>query len=400
MRAIALAALVSTRAFAAGFALPEQSARSIGTGGTGTASAEGAAAVFYNPGSLGFEEGFSAEVGGLLIVPQFNYEPLRAVDGKPASADTQLFALPAIFLDVPLGPVHVGLGAFANYGLGISWPLDFDGRFQASKSNLQTFTVNPSVAWRFHEHVSVGAGFDLVRGTVELSRQIDLVDSEGTLRLGGGTWGFGGNAGVTTHWLADRLAVGLAWRSAVALRFHGSADFTVPREFQAQLRDQDVSTTFRLPHTVSLGAAFRATSRLRLSLDGTYTTWSRLQALQLDFADPALATTLRFNWSDTVSVRAGAELQVLPEGKGRALLVRLGAGFDPSPAPSNTLSPSLPDASRIFFSAGLGFRAGNFSADLGYLFVFLIPRESEPQAFPARYSGLAHVIGLSVGFRQ
>ena len=296
--------------------------------------------------------------------------------------------------------MHVALGAFTNYGLGIRWPVDFDGRFEASASNLQTFTVNPTVAWRFHEHVSVGAGFDLVRGTVELSRQLNFVDTEGTLHLGAGTWGYGGNVGVTTHWLADRLAVGLAWRSAVALRFKGSADFTVPREFQAQLKDQDVSTQVLLPHTVSLGGAFKASARLRLSLDVTYTSWSSLKTLSLQFADSALNTALKFHWSDTVAVRAGAEYSLLEQGKGRALRVRLGAGFDPSPAPSNTLSPSLPDASRVLVGAGVGYQLGNFSADLGYLFVFLLPRASEPDAFPARYSGMAHVLGLSVAFRQ
>lgn len=396
MKAWLLCLLASAPALAAGFALPEQSGRSIGMGGTGTASAEGASSIFYNPGALGFEEGFAAELSGMLIVPQFSYQPLRAIDGSSASAETRLFPLPAVFVAAPIGPVRVGLGAFANYGLGITWPSTFDGRFEATRSDLQTFTLNPTVAWRFHEHASIGAGFDLVRGTVELVRQLDFVDREGTLRLGGEGWGFGGNAGIATHWLNDRLAVGLSYRSAVSLRFRGRADFTVPREFEAQLRDQAVKTALLLPHTVSLGAAFRITPRVRVTLEGTFTTWSTLDALVLEFADPALDTTLRRDWTPTVTVRAGGELEVVP----KTLRVRLGAGFDPSPSPAATLSPSLPDASRVLASAGVGYQRGNFSADLGYLFVFLLPRASEPDAFPARYAGLAHVIGLSVGFRQ
>jgi long-chain fatty acid transport protein len=388
--------LASAPAWGAGFALPEQSARAIGMGGAGTASAEGASTIFSNPGALGFEEGFAAELSGIFIVPQFTYEPLRAADGTRASANTRLFALPTVFAAVPIGPVRIGLGAFANYGLGITWPEGFDGRFEATHSNLQTFTLNPTVAWRFNEHVSIGAGFDLVRGTVELVRQLDFLDTEGTLRLGGDTWGYGGNAGISTHWLRDRLVVGLAYRSAVSLRFRGRADFTAPPEFQAQLKDQDVKTALLLPHTISLGAAFRATQRLRATLEATYTTWSTLDALVLEFADPSLNTTLRRDWNDTVTVRAGGELVVIP----KTLLVRLGLGFDPSPSSSTTLSPSLPDASRVLVSVGAGYQQGNFSADLGYLFVFLLPRASEPDAFPARYSGMAHVIGLSVGFRQ
>jgi long-chain fatty acid transport protein len=388
--------LLSSTAFGAGFALPEQSGRSIGMGGTGTASAEGASTIFYNPGALGFEEGFAAEVSGIFIVPQFNYAPLRAADGTSTSAGTKVFALPSIFAAVPIGPVRIGLGAFANYGLGITWPSTFDGRFEATHSNLQTFTINPTVAWRFHEHFSIGAGFDLVRGTVELVRQIDFLDTEGTLRLGGDTWGFGGNAGISTHWLGDRLVAGLSYRSAVSLRFRGRADFTVPKEFEQQLKDQDVKTALLLPHTISLGASYRATPHLRLTLEGTYTTWSTLDALVLTFADETLTTVLRRDWNDTITVRAGGEYAVIP----KTLLVRLGVGYDPSPSPSTTLSPSLPDASRVLVSAGVGYQRGNFNVDLGYLFVFLLPRESEPDAFPARYSGMAHVIGLSVGFKQ
>lgn len=397
MRALVLlAACCATPAFGAGFALPEQTARSIGMGGTGTASAEGASTIFYNPGALGFDEGFSAEVSGLFIVPQFNYDPLRAVDGTSTPAATQVFALPSVFLAVPIGPVRVGLGAFANYGLGIAWPKTFDGRFEATSTNLQTFTLNPSASWRFNEHVSVGAGFDVVRATVELVRQLDLVEAEGTLRLGGDTWGFAGNAGISTHWMSDRLSVGLSYRSAVSLRFRGRADFTVPKEFQATLKDQNVKTSLLLPHSLSLGAAFRATARLCLTVEGTVTTWSTLAALNLEFEDPSLNATLRRDWATTFTARAGAELAVIA----KTLLVRLGTGFDPSPSPANTLSPSLPDASRFLLGAGVGYQRGNFSADLGYVFVFLIPRSSEPPAFAARYSGAAHVVGLSVGFKQ
>lgn len=391
-----MTSLVLLAVLNAGFALPEQNARGIGLAGSGAAVAEGASTIFYNPGALGFEDGFTAELSGLMIVPSFDYAPLRAVDGTAASAETKVFALPSLFVGVPVGPVRIGLGAFANYGLGIAWPVGWDGRFEATASNLQTFTLNPTVAWRVHPNVSIGAGFDLVRGTVELVRQLDFLDQEGTLRLGGDTWGFSGNAGVATHWLQDRLRVGLSWRAAVALRFRGRADFTVPKEFQSQLVDQDVKTSLLLPHTFSLGASHQVTKRLLLTLEATLTTWSSLKAIVLEFADPSLKATLDRQWQDTVTVRAAGEITVLP----KKLLVRLGAGFDPSPSPGTTLSPSLPDASRVMISAGLGYVLGNFRADLGYLFVLLLSRESATPAFPARYSGLAHVIGLSVGFQQ
>jgi long-chain fatty acid transport protein len=395
VRALTLALLLPTTALASGFAIPEQSAKSLGMGGTGIAADVGAAAVYYNPGALGWEEGIAAELSGTLIVPSFRYEPLRSIDGTPASARTQVFVLPAVFAAFPVGPVRLAVGAFSNFGLGLEWPASFDGRFEALSSNLQTFTLNATAAWKIHRHISSGAGFDLVRATVELSQRLNMIDAEGTLRLGGGTWGAGANAGVALRFLDDRLTIGVTYRSAVSLGFEGRADFAVPPEFEATLRDQAIRTTIVLPHIIGLGVGFKVTPKLQLSLDGTYTTWSTIDAFRFDFEDDALDQELRRDWVNTFNVRLGGQWEVVDK-----LTLRAGFGFDQSPAPAETLSPSLPDAHRLFGSVGVGYRLGNFSLDGGYLLAGLLTRQSTEPAFPGRYSGLAHVAGLTASFRQ
>lgn len=387
--------LLPAAALASGFAIPEQSAKALGMGGVGVAADVGAAAIYYNPGALGWEDGIAAELSGTLIIPSFSYEPLRAIDGSPAKANPQVFVLPTLFAGFPVGPLHLGVGVFSNFGLGLEWPAGFDGRFESQSSALQTLTFNATVAWKIHRHVSIGAGFDLVRGTVKLSQRLNMIDAEGLLTLGGGTWGAGANAGVATHFLDDRLSIGVSYRSAVALAFDGRADFVVPPEFEATLRDQAIRTTIVLPHIISLGVAFKPVKKLELSLDGSYTTWSSIDAFRFDFEDDALDQQLRRDWVNTVTFRLGGQWEVYDK-----LTLRLGVGFDQSPAPAHTLSPSLPDAHRLLFSVGAGYRLGNFSLDAGYLLAVLLARQSAEPAFPARYSGLAHVVGLTLSFRQ
>ncbi|MHB8873278.1 MAG: outer membrane protein transport protein, partial [Myxococcaceae bacterium] len=366
-RALLLAALLLARGvLAAGFALPEQSARSLGTAGTGTGSADGASAIYYDPALLAFEDGISAEVSGTLIAPSFSWEPLTVAGGSGVPARARLFAQPALFLAAPVAEgVFVGVGGFSNFGLGISWPSSFPGRFDSSSAAITTFTVNPSAAYRIDRHLAVGAGVDVVRASVELEQGLDFIDQEGALRLGGGTWGVGFNAGLAGRWLSDRLTVGLAYRSFVGLAFKGRADFSAPPEFASTLQDQDVETRLTLPNLLSLGAGYRVTPRFRVMADLTYTTWSSLKVLPITFpGDPSLSQELRRDWQNTLTVRAGAEAQLT-----RTIAARLGAGYDPSPSPADTLSPSLPDSSRILASAGAGYRAGNLSADLGYMLV-------------------------------
>jgi long-chain fatty acid transport protein len=388
-------ALALQLTLAAGFAVPEQSARAVGMGGVGVAAATGAATVYYNPGSVAFEDGVAAELSGTLIAPSFHYESPAGAGGD--DVEPSLFALPSVFAEVPLTDAwYVGLGAFSNYGLGLRWPATFKGRFESQSASITTFTFNPTAAYRIDEHWGVGVGLDVVRGTVELSQRIDFSDSEGLLRMGGGAWGTGVNAGVSSRWLRDDLVVGLSYRSAVALIFRGRADFSVPRELEASLRDQDVTTHLTLPHTVAAGASYRVTPDLRGSVELTYTTWSSLDALHIDFAESdALDQELPRRWNNTLTARAGAEYALKPN-----LSLRAGLGYDPSPSPADTLSPSLPDANRLLFSAGAGYRLGNFTVDLGYLLVLVTARDSAPPAFPAHYSGTAHLIGLGVGFRQ
>jgi long-chain fatty acid transport protein len=393
----ALFALFPSLALAAGFAIPEQSAKSLGMGGTGVASDVGAASIYTNPGALGWEEGIAAELSGTLIIPSFRYEPLSALSGTPTNAKPQVFVLPTLFAGFPVGPIHLGVGAFSNFGLGLEWPANFDGRFESQSATLQTFTFNATAAWKIHRHVSIGAGFDLVRGTVQLSQKLNMVDTEGTLTLGGGTWGAGANAGIATHWLDDdMLSIGFTYRSAVALDFDGRAHFDVPAEFQSTLHDQGVRTRIVLPHVFSLGVALKVPkTKLQLSLEGSYTTWSTIDAFRFDFEDDALDQQLRRDWVNTFTVRLGGQWEVVDK-----LTLRLGAGFDQSPAPAETLSPSLPDAHRIFFSVGAGYRLGNFAIDAGYMLAVLLARQSAEPAFPAKYSGLAHVIALTVSFQQ
>lgn len=393
MRVLAIAAaLFATHSFAAGFLLPEQNARSSGMAGVGAASSEGAAGIYYNPGAVAFEDGMAAEVSLLGLLPMLNGQTA----GVTYAAERAFNLAPTVFVEAPLAQrFYLGLGGFSGFGARVAWPDDFPGRFEGSASSLITYTINPTFALRVNDDIGIGAGVDVTRAAVRLDRKLDFASAEGTLSLGGGTWGVGGNAGVELRMMSKRLRVGANYRSATTLNFDGTASFDVPPELESELRDQDVRTTFVLPHTVSLGAGFLAQPKLLLTAEATYTTWSTLQSIDIDFEDDARDQSLPRNWSNSVAVKAAAEYRLSP-----SLSLRGGAGFDQTPSPDNTTQPSLPDASRVLLSAGAGYRVGNFGVDFGYLLALLMPRTTTPDAFPASYSGMAHVFALSASFRQ
>lgn len=377
---------------AAGFALPEQNARSTAMAGTGAASSEGAAGIFYNPAAIAFEDGIAAEASLVMLLPMLNAQVGR---DEFASARSLNFA-PTVFVEAPVTErLYLGLGAFSSFGARVSWPSDFPGRFDGSRSSLTTYTVNPIVSFRLNDEIGIGAGFDVVRAAVELDRQLDFASAEGSRKLGAGTFGFGGNVGVEVRMLSRQLRVGANYRSATTLSFAGTAAFDVPPELEAKLRDQDIRTTFVLPHVLSAGAGYQLNPRTLVTFELTYTTWSALRSIDLDFDDDSLDESLRRDWTNTFALKAALEHRV-----SRELTLRVGAGFDQTPSPDDTTSPSLPDASRMLGSVGAGYRVGNFGVDLGYLLSILLPRTTTGDAFKATYSGTAHVIALTVSSRQ
>ncbi len=80
----------------------------------------------------------------------------------------------------------IGLCA-APAGLGVKWPLDFDGRFVSYDSTLKTIYVQPSVAYALNDRVSIGGSLTVGLSSVELNRREDLA----TVPLGASGLSFG-----------------------------------------------------------------------------------------------------------------------------------------------------------------------------------------------------------------
>ena len=81
--------------------------------------------------------------------------------------------------------------------------------------------------------------------------------------------------------------------------------------------------------------------------------------------------------------------------------VRLGAMVDPTPSPGDTLTPDLPDSTRLGFSVGGGYRhKSGLRVDLGYELIVLLSRTSTAPQLPGDYSGYANVLSLGVGWES
>ncbi|MCX7958947.1 MAG: outer membrane protein transport protein, partial [Deltaproteobacteria bacterium] len=107
--------------YANGFFLYEVSPSSIAQGGATLADGSEPAAVFVNPASMTRLDGFrfSLNLNTYLSDSEFTGE----VSKKKTVADTGFFPTPSFFATYKAHKwISLGLGTYAVYGLGISWP--------------------------------------------------------------------------------------------------------------------------------------------------------------------------------------------------------------------------------------------------------------------------------------
>ena len=151
-----------------------------------------------------------------------------------------------------------------------------------------------------------------------------------------------------------------------------------------------------LPMQANFGFTVMPMDSLKISLDGHYVEWSAFPELAIKFENPDLTVPLKKAWVDQMSIHVGGEFNVT-----KSVAVRLGFVYDPTPSPRYTLTPDIPDSTRIKIAAGVGWQhKSGLAVDLGYQFVALTGAESLAAGFEGTYSGTAQVIGLTLGYRM
>ncbi len=170
MRKLILSLVVFTTpllSHAAGFGLAEVSGSGLGNAFAGGAAvAEDASSIYANPASMTYVEGSQA-VGALhLIKPnaEFNNGGLsvpgagRPLGGEGGDAGDLAF-VPNMYFKVDLSDsLKFGIGVNAPFGLKTEYDKTWLGRFQGIKSDLKTININPSLAIKLNEQLSIGAG--------------------------------------------------------------------------------------------------------------------------------------------------------------------------------------------------------------------------------------------------
>jgi long-chain fatty acid transport protein len=398
---------VTTAAHAQGFGIYEHGACAMARGATGVAQpCDDGSAIAVNPAGIVGHDGITFGSGGLLVIGSGSF---TADDSTRTELERSFSPVPYAYFVYGATPrLAFGIGGYVPYGLGVKWPIDFSGRFVSFDAKLETFYIQPTVAFSLNRAVSIGGGPTIAVSSIELNRREDLAtvplgttglsfgalvddatDFASTNLSASGATGLGFNVGVRVT-ATDRVEVGARFMSGVTLEYEGDATFspvegsivvTKPNplglpigapldplvtQVLTNLPNQRARTELEMPPQFVIGAAVRLTPPLTLLADYQWVGWSVFDTVTLDFAHPTTPDEqLVQAYRDTGALRLGVEMDAT-----QTLQVRSGYSYTQAAAPDETVTPLLPEARRNHMMVGIGwaFRP-RMTLDLAYHFV-------------------------------
>ncbi|HEY7985593.1 MAG TPA: outer membrane protein transport protein [Methylophilaceae bacterium] len=379
----------SLTASAAGFALIEQSASGMGNAfAGGSAAAEDASTIFFNPAGMTYLPDDQLVISGHAIRPSadFSNNGSHSAFGTPTTGGNGGDAgdwsiVPNIFYSKALSPdLRIGLGISAPFGLKTDYESGWIGRYQALKSELNTININPSIAFKATDRLSLGFGVSAMRADADLTNAVDIgtltgvpalrQNFDGLAELQGNDWGFGWNAGAIFQ-LNDTTRLGLAYRSQVHQRLEGNVNFTLqpgtPGALAAAFPNGAISAKLTLPDSLSASMFHQLNDQWDVMADVTWTDWSTFKNLTALRGTGAVLSSTPENWKNTTRISAGASYRY-----SEVLKLRAGIAYDESPVPDAFRTPRIPDNDRTWLSVGASYKvAPSSSLDIAYSHIFV-----------------------------
>lgn len=384
-KSILSAALLATPIIsnAAGFALILQSGSGMGNAYAGAAAiAEDASTIYFNPAGMTYIEGTQV-VGALhLIRPQseFNQALPAGVTGGDGGDTGSLSLIPNFYYKRDISDtVKFGLGVGAPFGQKTEYDDDWLGRFQGIKSEIKTVNINPSLAFKVNDQLSLGFGLNAMWIQAELTSAVNLVTTERTSKVKGDDWGFGYNLGAIYEITPD-TRIGLAYRSKVDQNLEGDVRFSISG---GPTPNGNVTAETTLPETLSLSSFTHLNDRWDLLADVTWTRWSRFRELRVLRENGSTLTVTPQNWDNTMRYSIGLNYKYSD-----TLKLRAGLAYDEEAMSDEFRTVRIPGNDRTWLALGVGWQAtSNTKLDIGYAHLFVSNPDiddNQTGVFPSR----------------
>ncbi len=405
---------------AEGFSITQWSARGMALGNGMAGRADDPSAVAYNPAGITQLPGTQLMLGTVIERPtsRISGEWTNIMAGQSAYSSTSIeqktWVIPHFYVTHQMSDsAWLGVGVFSRAGLGNGYPDSWPGSSGLVNVRLQTLTINPNIAFKVTDRLSLALGAEVTGADMELNAHTRVlptlqrgIDSHGTLK--GRGYALSGN--LALHYAVnDQWRVGFAYRSRMDLKVtgtnrwsqqvkHGALGGRLP---YSPMQDSSLHGTIHLPDHFALGVNYRPNEQWSFEAGVTYFVWSAYKRLDIHLEAPVngLLTEGAKQWHDNWGFNISAEYKPLDW-----LALRLGYVYETSPLNEGYADFIAPTTGRQYFTGGVGFLWDQWALDLGYAYirvrdVMYRNTEVRPYVFNGRsHRSHAHSMSASLSY--
>ncbi len=390
--------LVPNAAFADGFAIYEWSAGGVAMGEAYMFAEDDPSLLAYNPAGITRLQGRWIGGGISYINPRGRTDFNGYWAGGETWSNTEApgYVPNMYYVNQQNDKLWWGIGIFTRFGNSTEYEPTWPGRYNSYLAKITGVTVQPTIAYKITDKLSVAAGADINYIKLDLKRKIPfskLFQAEGPdvdFELTGDNIAWGWLLGINYDF-SDNTSFAALYRSKITQDMDADANLSIP------LLNTGAHGSVTLPDSLTLGIGHKFNDKTRVELGAIYTKWSTYDKLEITFDKNLPKSTDIKNWNDVWRYQIGIEHKLNDTWS-----ILGGYAYDNSPMPDETMDFMVPTGDRQTIS--IGFKKRSENAELvfawGYMWIQdrVVPG-AKYSPVPTDYADVrdntAHILSLS-----
>lgn len=359
--------------YAGGYRVSLQGGRALAMGHAGVGVIDNAEGAFFNPsGLVHLKRKLEIAAGVSLVSSEIKFQ--NSITGYHESTNNPISTPFYVYSNYHLNEeISLGLSVFTPYGSVVEYDTDWPGSHLVNRIDLSAVYIQPHIAYRITEKLSVAAGPTIIIGGVDFNRNLNrtLTDIDGNRSnvsvKASGVAKVGWHASATYNPI-EGMYVGATYRSKVVMNpKNGDAKFyNIPNSPMTPFEDSKFSAELPLPAELLVGIGYTF-DKWTLAIDYNRAFWNVYESLDIQFENPNIPDSHNArNYKDASTYRVGAQYQLNDR-----IALRAGYYYDETPVRKGYFAPETPRNDSQNFTIGTGIAINNnLRIDAALLYIY------------------------------
>jgi len=327
----------------------------VGTAGAGMAAkAQNASTVFTNPAGMTRFDQPELLVSGVGMYLHAPFDPNSSTTVQGSDGQTsELFGGGSVSYVHPLTPrLSLGITAQNNFGLALNWSSQWVGRYQSVNEWLIAPQVQPTVAWKVNDWLSVGGGPALTLAYISEKKRVSNLDparGDGKLRYSDSDFAVQGNFGIMIE-PDPQTRIGVRYLTETKLDFQDGLHLSNVGPVISQAKTASLKLGVRMPQAVNVAVFRQLTDKWALLGDVGWEEWSHFGEIDAQVRADGSGTSLDLDTRDVWHFGIGAQYRYTPQW-----LLTGGFSYDTSMSSDGKRPIILPVGQMYRYGAGFEY---------------------------------------------